>query len=52
MMNNLVTVRLGPKVHILVPWNDLHVAETTENLPWGALGLQETPAVYIPVNRG
>jgi len=52
MMNTLVTVRLGPKVHILVPWNDIHFANETTPDIWKRLKIEETPAVYVEVNRG
>ncbi|MBI3547769.1 MAG: hypothetical protein HY078_01830 [Elusimicrobia bacterium] len=52
-MTNLVTLRVGARVHILVPWNDINSrsAQSPIDLVRDS-GVQNAPAVFLPVNHG
>lgn len=51
-MTNLVTLKVGHRVHILVSWNAVRHNENVDKLLRDELGIQNAPTVFLPVNRG
>lgn len=50
-MANVVTLRSGCRVHILVPWNAIQHSKRLQE-PLQDIRVQNAPAVFVPINRG
>lgn len=49
---NMVIRQVGSQVHILVPWHDVHREQLIANGLWRDLGLENAPAVFMPIYKG
>ena len=49
---NMVIRQVGSQVHILVPWHDVHHEDSIASHLWKGLGLENAPAVFMPIYKG